>query len=171
MEKHPMAGIAVKIEEGPLKGQYFRVIDYLSRQFQGKEMDRIAEREPRLVTPVVGRGYPLDEKIVYGELYPSMEKICVHDNELKVKTAKPPLKIVEGGQDDTRTTSEGDNPTTSTEPAGSDGRDVSSAAASSEDGLSTNEVAEDNSDAGGGDSGVEKESTPVNKRKTKTDKR
>jgi hypothetical protein len=78
---------------------------------------------------VVGRGYPLDDKIVFGQLYPKMEHICVHDDELKIKKVQPPLKVVEEEkekQDDTGTTSEGNSDAAGTGTDESDGRTVSS---------------------------------------------
>lgn len=129
-KRHPMAGNVVKIEEGPFKGQFFKVLDYITNQYQGKAIEKLAEVQARLITPVVGRGYPLDDKIVFGQLYPKMDFMCVHDNELKVKTAKPPLKIVEDEkekEDDSGTTSQGDNSTPVAGTDESDGRPVSSA--------------------------------------------
>lgn len=133
MKKHQMAGVPVKIENGPLKDKYFKVIDYLVNQYQGKDIERIAASQAALVTPVVGRGHKLDDRIVFGQLYPSMEFICVHDDEL-IKTVQPPLKVVEGGKDDTRTTSEGDNQTPVAGQPEPDGRAVSSPKLSVKDG-------------------------------------
>lgn len=129
--KHAMAGFPVKVEEGTYKGQYFKVIDYLVNQYQGKDMEKIAVSKASLVTPVIGRGYPLDDNIVFGQLYPAMTFMCMHDDELKVKTAKPPLKIVENeeakeNEDDSGTTSTGDNQPSSTGESESDGRSVPS---------------------------------------------
>lgn len=127
-KKHKMAGFPVKVEEGPFKGQYFKVIDYISNQYQGKSMEKIAVSKASLVTPVVGRGYPLDDKIVFGQLIPTNQFICLHDDELRVKTTTPPLKLVEEkeNQDDSGTTSTGDNKPPSTRKSKSSGRSVSS---------------------------------------------
>lgn len=127
-KRHKMAGQVVKVEEGPFKGQYFKVLDYMTNQYQGKDIEKIAETQAQLVTPVVGRGYPLDDKIVFGQLYPKMEFVCMHDEELKIKTAQPPLKIVDEkeNQDDTGKPSEGNSDAAGTGESKSDGRPVSS---------------------------------------------
>lgn len=137
LQKHKMAGVAVKIEEGPFKGQYFKVIDYMENQFQGKSIEKIATFQATLVTPVVGRGYPLDDKIVFGQLYPAMTFMCVHDDELRIKTAQPPLKIVEEEkeiQDDTGTTDQGNSVAAGTGSTEPDGRTVPSAKLTIKDG-------------------------------------
>ncbi len=128
-KRHVMAGQVVKVEEGPFKGQYFKVLDYIVNQYQGKDIEKLAEVQAQLITPVVGRGYPLDDKIVFGQLYPKMEHICVHDNELKIKKVQPPLKVVEDEketQDDTGKSSEGNSDAVGTGPAEPNGRAVSS---------------------------------------------
>lgn len=90
MAKHPSAGKAVKIANGPLKGQYFVVTDYLVNTYQGKKIENIVKAHYDHVRNVKRRGYPLDEEIVCGKLYPQMEYFCVHDKELQVD-----MKVVE----------------------------------------------------------------------------
>jgi hypothetical protein len=92
---HPSRGRAVLVQDGPFKGQYFKVINFLTEQFQGKQIEKLAVSKASLVTPVVGRGYPLDDEIVFGQIYPTMQYICVHDKEISLPKPKlaavPPL--------------------------------------------------------------------------------
>lgn len=80
--RHPKAGQPVTIKQGPLKGRTFHVIDYLTTQYQGKDIKRI--KADHLTTAMVNRGYPLNDDTVFGKWHPSMEHACVHDDELKL---------------------------------------------------------------------------------------
>lgn len=82
MTTHPMKGQTREIVEGPLTGKYFQVIDYVVNQFQGKNIERIKKSHWGLFQPVVRRKYPADDKVVIGKLYPTLEIVCVHDDEL-----------------------------------------------------------------------------------------
>lgn len=84
MEKHRMAGLPVKITNGPFKDQYFIVVDYMVNQYQGKSIERIYKSHPALIHPVKVRMKQLDDQIVFGKLHPSMEFCCMHDSELRV---------------------------------------------------------------------------------------
>lgn len=84
MKKHPKAKQPVRIANGPNKGSYFVVEDYVVNQFQGKDIKRIQKSHRALIDPVELRGYPVDNEIVFGTLYPDMTKCCVHDKELQV---------------------------------------------------------------------------------------
>lgn len=101
MKKHKMAGLPVKIENGPLKGKYFQVIDYFQNQYQGKSMDKLAKTKHTLLDPVRQRGKPLDEGVVFGMLLPTRAFTCVHDTELQI--VKPELTIVPEGEPDATT--------------------------------------------------------------------
>lgn len=92
MEKHQKAGMPVKIANGKLAGKYFVVTDYLVNNFQGKDIAKIAASHPHLVVALKNRGYPVDERIVIGKMYPEMSVQCVHDDELLVQ-----MSVVEGG--------------------------------------------------------------------------
>lgn len=80
---HPRAGQKVIIKNGPLKGIPFQIIDYLTTMHQGKDIKRI--KADQFTTPIKNRGLPLDEDVVFGQFYPTMQHGCVHDSELKVK--------------------------------------------------------------------------------------
>ncbi len=132
MKKHPDAGFPVKVEKGPMKGQYVQIIDYLVNQFQGKQIEKIAKAHPELTQPVVTRGYPLDDKIVYVELLPTRQRICLHHEELKM--VQPPLKLVEEEKENgTQGPSTTDSEPTQPGPAEPDGRSVPSAKADGKD--------------------------------------
>jgi hypothetical protein len=92
MRKHPKAGCPVKIANGPLKGQYFMVGDFLESQFQGKSIAGIIADHEHLVQAARQRGFPLDSDLVIGKLYPAMNVIVVHDKELQVE-----MTVHEGG--------------------------------------------------------------------------
>jgi hypothetical protein len=97
MNAHPKKGLPVKITAGPLIGQYFVITDYVVNQFQGKDIKKIAERYTNIgFGAMEQRGYPIDEQVVFGRLYPSMQPMVVHDSELKVD-----MKVVqdEEGED------------------------------------------------------------------------
>lgn len=85
MTKHPKAGLPVKIANGPLKGKYFVVHDWYQNQYQGKDIKKVIERHFNEVKEVKRRGFPLDDKLVWGKIYPSMAWCCVHDDELLVQ--------------------------------------------------------------------------------------
>lgn len=80
--RHPKAGQPVTIKQGPLKGRTFHVIDYLTTQYQGKDIKKI--KADHLTTAMVNRGMPLDDDTVFGKFHPGMEHACVHDSELKL---------------------------------------------------------------------------------------
>ena len=84
MEKHKMAGLPVKITNGPFKDKYFIVIDYMVNQYQGKSIEKIYKSHPLLIKPVKQRMGKLDDQIVFGKLHPGMEFCCMHDTELQV---------------------------------------------------------------------------------------
>lgn len=116
MEKHPFAGKPVVITNGPHKGKYFMVIDFIQNQFQGKSIEKIAKSHGKLVRPVVQRMGGLDDKIVFGKLHPTMEFCCMHDTELQVVAAEaaPPapepipdnvVEITKGKKNDSGRTS------------------------------------------------------------------
>jgi hypothetical protein len=94
MRNHPKAGQPVKIANGPLKGQYYLVTGYLTDQFQGKSMAGIIADHEHLVQSVKARGFPLDDDLVIGKLYPAMDVKVLHDKELQVE-----MHSVEGGSD------------------------------------------------------------------------
>lgn len=93
MVRHPKAGQPVKIANGPLRGQYFIVSDYFVNQYQGKDIARLRKTQAKLLDPVAKRGYPIDDQVVFGKLYPKMNFICVHEKELLVD-----MKVIEGGE-------------------------------------------------------------------------
>jgi hypothetical protein len=84
MKKHPQAGQAIKVTEGPFKGRYLKVVDFFQNQYQGKSMEKLAKTQAALLNPVKKRGFELDNKVVLGQLYPNMEFVCVHDKELQL---------------------------------------------------------------------------------------
>lgn len=93
MPKHPKAGMPVKIANGKFKGQYYYVVDYLVNLYQGKNMKRILTSfHPNVEAELKSRGCSVDDKIVWGKLYPSMRFLCLHDDELVVD-----MKLIEGG--------------------------------------------------------------------------
>lgn len=91
IEKHEKAGLPVKVANGPFKGRYFVVVDYFVRQYQGKDIGKLRKSQKTLLDPVESRGFKVDEEVVFGRLYPSMEFICLHDKELRTD-----IKVVEG---------------------------------------------------------------------------
>jgi hypothetical protein len=95
MEKHPKAGQPVKIANGPLAGKYYVVHDWYVNQFQGKSMVKLATTRPELQS-VKKRKYPLDERVVWGRIYPEMAWTAVHDDELVVK-----MNVVEDAKGET----------------------------------------------------------------------
>lgn len=142
MKQHPMAGKPMKITTGSMKGTYFIVIDWLVRQFQGKQIEKIHKAHADLTKPVLRRGYELDDQYVFGRVYPEMRFACVHDSELHSAesaeltgpnvvslAAKRQEKANDAGQANKR-----DNSITTTgEPGPTDGRSVSSADSTTED--------------------------------------
>lgn len=92
MTTHPLAGKPVKILSGPLKGQYFIIVDWLSNQFQGKDLTKLQKSKPALFNGLKKRGVPIDDKLVWGKLYPEMNFLTVHDSEIKSD-----LKAIDGG--------------------------------------------------------------------------
>ncbi len=128
MEKHLSAGKVVQLTDGPHKDKYFVVIDFLVNQFQGKDIKNIAKAHPDLVRELFARK-KLDDKAVFGYMYPSKDHTCVHDDDLKVlsKSDAKRLEVLKGGKDDTGKSSAGDNQ--DAEPGksgGAEGRSVSS---------------------------------------------
>lgn len=127
--KHPQTGKAIELTAGPNKGKYFVVINYLTTQFQGKDINKIAKAHPNMdgIRDLTNRKL-LDADAVYGRLYPSMDFFVVHESDLLVKEEEQPkkkLKLVKGEQDDTGETTGTDTAGDSTgdsEPAGSEGR-------------------------------------------------
>lgn len=97
-DKHPQAGHPVKIAKGPLKDKYYVVHDWLVNQFQGKTIESMRANSSiaRYMEPVARRKFPVDEKLVWGRLYPTMEWCCVHDDELRTD-AQPEMQVIEGG--------------------------------------------------------------------------
>lgn len=98
MQKHPQAGHPVKIAKGPWKDKYFVVHDWLICQYQGKTIASMRENSSiaKYMAPVEKRKFPIDEKLVWGRLYPTMEWCCVHDDELRMDT-QPDMQVIEGG--------------------------------------------------------------------------
>ena len=84
MKKHPKAGQPVKIANGPLAGKYFVVTDWLSNQYQGKSMEGILKNHGAHAVAVKRRGFPLDDGLVWGRLYPEMNWCLVHEKEILV---------------------------------------------------------------------------------------
>ena len=129
MKKHKMAGKPVMIESGKLKGRYFKVIEYLVTQYQGKAIEKLAKTKQSLIGPALSRKQPLDDGLVFGILLTQDgtgkgEYTCVHDNELIVapvsKSEEKRLAIVKPhdpelhahgkeADDDTGKPSEGNN--------------------------------------------------------------
>lgn len=124
MKKHPMAGKPVKISSGPLKDQYFIVIDFLVNQYQGKSIKGIYDSHQSLVDPTVKRTKLLDENIVFGRFHPSMIHGCVHDTEIQIEP--PKLELVTEVKDDSGSTGESDNKLPRTRKPRSKGRSVPS---------------------------------------------
>lgn len=85
---HPKAGQTLTVKQGPLTGQQVLVINYLTSQYQGKDIKRI--KADHLTTATVNRGFPLDADFVFVQFYPSMSHGCVHDSELRVKLVEAP---------------------------------------------------------------------------------
>lgn len=92
MEKHPLAGKPVKIANGPLKGQYFIIIDWLLAQFQGKRIEKIQKAHPGMFAGLKKRKVPIDGKLIWGKMYPEMNFMMVHDDELRSD-----LTVIDGG--------------------------------------------------------------------------
>lgn len=111
-EKHPLAGSPVELTDGPYKGRYFIVVDWLQNQFHGKAMENIHKVHPEITGEVVKRK-GLDDRIVWGKLYPLQTLVAVHDDDmLKVEPKtkeKIDLKLISGGKDDTGRSSEEDS--------------------------------------------------------------
>lgn len=84
MRHHEKRGKAVKIANGPWKGKYFVIADYYTTQYQGKSIEKLAKVRGAELTPVLNRGFPIDDDVVWGRLYPAMNWCCVHDKELQV---------------------------------------------------------------------------------------
>lgn len=94
MAKHPKAGMPVKIANGHYKGQYYYVIDYLINQYQGKKIEKVLKSfHPGVEAELKQRGCSVDDRIVWGKIYPSMNFLCLHDDELVVD-----MKVIEGGK-------------------------------------------------------------------------
>jgi hypothetical protein len=91
MRKHPKANQPVTIKNGDLKGRTFIVIDFVTSMHQGKRIEKI--KIPQLAR-IRNSKLPLDQDVVFGKLYPSMEFICLHDSELKYSKADEE-KVVE----------------------------------------------------------------------------
>ena len=97
-EKHPLAGSPVELTDGPHKGKYFIVVDWLQNQYHGKAMDRIHKVHPEITGEVVARK-GLDDQIVWGKLYPLQTLIAVHDDDMKKvepEHKKPKLMLIDG---------------------------------------------------------------------------
>lgn len=107
MKRHKSAGMIVKVQAGKYEGQFFKVIDYFQNQFQGKAMHKLVKIHRVFLGPVESRGFPLDEEVVFGQLYPNMTYACMHDDELQIKEGKPQptLKLVKEKEDDIKGTS------------------------------------------------------------------
>src|SRR5687768_17467046 len=101
---HPKKGQKLTIKNGPLKGKYFEVINYLTTQHQGKDIKKI--KAAHLTTAMVNRGHPLDEHTVFGLFWPEIQYGCVHDSELKVQ-----LESVKPTNSKSEDTSEQEEPT------------------------------------------------------------
>jgi hypothetical protein len=84
MRNHPKKDQQLTIKNGPLKGRQIIVVDYLTTQYQGKDIRRI--KAPHLTTAMVNRGKPLDDDTVFVRFLPSLG--CVHDSELKLEVVK-----------------------------------------------------------------------------------
>lgn len=91
MNKHPKAGQPVKIANGPWAGKYYVVHDWYVNQYQGKKIENLKETRGAELLPVTKRGYPIDSKLVWGRLHPTMEWKVVHDDELVVK-----MNVIQG---------------------------------------------------------------------------
>ena len=110
-EKHPLAGTPVELTDGPYKGRYFIVVDWLQNQFHGKAMENIHKVHPEITSEVVERK-GLDDKIVWGKLYPHQTLVAVHDEDMhsvsKSEKRRLDLQLINGGKDDTREPITGD---------------------------------------------------------------
>ncbi len=98
MRNHPQRGKPCKITNGPLKGKYFIVIDFLEAQFQGKSIEKIKKTQGHLLQSMINRGFPVDTDVVFGKLYPEMNFAVVHDKELhadlrSVETGEGPVEL------------------------------------------------------------------------------
>lgn len=169
--KHPSAGKPIKITSGPLKDKYFVVIDFLVNQFQGKDIKKIGKAHPNLVRDLHSRKL-FDDDAVFGRLYPTMEHTCVHDSELLVveepKKKKGKLKLVEGAEDDTDRTSNGDSEDAEPGEPDIDGRSVPSDDDLTEVPSPFKEFPSEDGADGGADSGPAAEHNGPSEPKSKT---
>lgn len=96
MTKHPKAGQPVKVANGPYRGRYFIVSDFLINQYQGKKIENLAKGMMRSHCEAAkSRGVPIDDGLVWGRLYPEMNYVLLHDaKELQVD-----MKLIEGGHE------------------------------------------------------------------------
>lgn len=83
MEKHPKAGVPIKVVSGNYKGMIFTPTDFLKNMYQGKQMKNIVKGHPTLFTYVPEE--ERDDALVFGELYGidrDHNKVVIHDKHL-----------------------------------------------------------------------------------------
>ena len=161
-KKHPQAGNHVMVQRGPLKGTAVKVVDFLTNQFQGKSIKSLKERAD--LSPEIhvlkARGFEVTEKTVFVCVPETPPRyILMDDSELVTEAQKPKLTSIDGGKDDTGTTSEGDSGTTESNGSESDGRSISGSEDDSADAGEAEDSGQADSEVGSGP-GSDEDSTP-----------